>query len=57
LAEIAARIGVPLGVARVLVADLLIAGTVAFAGRTALDHTDAEHSDLLRRVLRGLKKL
>ena len=51
VAEVAARVGVPLGVARVLVGDLAAAGAVA------VHRADGPDLDLMRRVLSGLKRL
>jgi hypothetical protein len=51
VAELAARVGVPLGVARVLVGDLAAAGAVA------VHRADGPDLDLMRRVLSGLKRL
>jgi hypothetical protein len=54
LAEIAAHTRLPLGVARVLVGDLLTAGLVALPGRTF----EGSHSaNVLGQVLRGLRNL
>ena len=54
LAEIAALTHVPLGVARILVADLLAEGLVAIASRTV---TSDHSTDVLSRVLSGLRRL
>jgi hypothetical protein len=54
LAEIAAHTRLPLGVARVLVGDLIAAGFVALASRTV----EGSHSpNVLGRVLNGLRNL
>jgi hypothetical protein len=57
LAEISARMQLPLGVARVLVADMAADGLVAVYEPTSLDGNDAVGTDLLERVLSGLRKL
>jgi hypothetical protein len=58
LAEIAARMQLPLGVARVLVADMATDGLVAVYEPTSLeDETDAVGTELLERVLSGLRRL
>lgn len=58
MAEIAARMQMPLGVARVLVADMAADGLLAVhepAGFT--DGEDAVGTELLERVLSGLRRL
>src|ERR1044072_4293807 len=58
LAEIAARMQLPLGVARVIVADIASDGLVAVYEPTSLDdETDAVGTELLERVLSGLRRL
>ena len=58
LAEIAARMHLPLGVARVIVADMASDGLVAVYEPTSLDdETDAVGTELLERVLSGLRRL
>lgn len=57
LAEISARMQLPLGVARVLVADMAADGLVAIYEPTSLDGNDAVGTDLLERVLSGLRRL
>lgn len=58
LAEIAARMQLPLGVARVLIADMASDGLVAVHEPTILDDTnDAVGTELLERVLSGLRRL
>ena len=57
LAEISARMQLPLGVARVLVADMAADGMVAVYEPTSLDGNDAVGTELLERVLSGLRKL
>jgi len=58
LAEIAARMQLPLGVARVIVADMASDGLVAIYEPTSLDdETDAVGTELLERVLSGLRRL
>lgn len=55
VAEVAARLDVPLGVARVLVGDLAAAGMVTVsAARPADAHTDV---NLLERLLDGIRAL
>lgn len=55
LAEVAARLGVPLGVARVLVGDLTAAGIVSVRPARSTDaHTDVR---LLERLLDGIRSL
>ncbi|MGH9013779.1 MAG: DUF742 domain-containing protein [Acidimicrobiia bacterium] len=55
LAEVAARLGVPLGVARVLVADLTAPGVLAVrASRPPDAHADVK---LLERLLDGIRSL
>lgn len=58
LAEIAARLQLPLGVARVIIADMASDGLVAVYEPTSLDDTDdAVGTELLERVLSGLRRL
>jgi Protein of unknown function (DUF742) len=58
LAEIAARMQLPLGVARVLIADMAADGLVAVYEPTSLEDTnDAVGTELLERVLSGLRRL
>ncbi|BCB80005.1 hypothetical protein GCM10022251_08150 [Phytohabitans flavus] len=58
LAEIAARMQLPLGVARVLIADMAADGLLAVYEPTSLDDTnDAVGTELLERVLSGLRRL
>src|SRR5690606_18424010 len=57
LAEVAALTRLPLGVARVILSDMLSAGLVALAGRIATGERDPGRMELLDRVLRGLRKL
>jgi hypothetical protein len=58
LAEIAARMQLPLGVARVLIADMAADGLVAVYEPTSLeDAPDAVGTELLERVLSGLRRL
>jgi hypothetical protein len=55
LVEIAGRVGVPLGVARVLVGDLTTAGVLAVRAPRPVDaHTDPQ---LLERLLDGIRAL
>ena len=55
VAEIAAHLAVPLGVARVLVADLLDEGLVAVEATLTDDTGDDERRRLIERVLSGLR--
>ena len=57
LAEIAARMHLPLGVARVLIADMAAEGLVAVYEPTSLDENEAVGTELLERVLSGLRRL
>jgi len=57
LAEIAARMQLPLGVARVIIADMAAEGLVAVFEPTSLDENDAVGTELLERVLSGLRRL
>ncbi|HEX6497528.1 MAG TPA: DUF742 domain-containing protein [Micromonosporaceae bacterium] len=57
LAEIAARMQLPLGVARVLVADMAAEGMVAVYEPTSFDTDDSVGTELLERVLSGLRRL
>ena len=57
VAEISARLDLPLGVARVLVGDLVISGYLR-VHRTLNDHSPLdERRELIGRTLRGLKAL
>ncbi|HKD99024.1 MAG TPA: DUF742 domain-containing protein [Micromonosporaceae bacterium] len=59
LAEIAARTQLPLGVARVIIADMAAEGLVAVYEPTSFDgdSTDSVGTELLERVLSGLRRL
>jgi uncharacterized protein DUF742 len=57
LAEISARMQLPLGVARVLVADMASDGMVSIYEPTSIDGNDAVGTELLERVLSGLRRL
>jgi hypothetical protein len=57
LAEISARMQLPLGVARVLVADMAADGLVAIYEPASLEGNDAVGTELLERVLSGLRRL
>lgn len=58
LAEIAARMKLPLGVARVIIADMAADGMVAVYEPTSFDQEDdALGTELLERVLSGLRRL
>lgn len=55
VAEIGAYLAVPLGVAKVLVADLVAEGLVNVEATLAHDADDAERRELIERVLSGLR--
>jgi hypothetical protein len=57
LAEVAARMQIPLGVARVLIADMAADGMVAVYEPTSFESNDAVGTELLERVLSGLRRL
>jgi hypothetical protein len=57
LAEIAARMQLPLGVARVIIADMAADGLVAVYEPTSFEDNDAVGTELLERVLSGLRRL
>jgi hypothetical protein len=57
LAEVAARMQLPLGVARVLIADMAAEGLVAVYEPTSFDGNDSVGTELLERVLSGLRRL
>jgi hypothetical protein len=57
VAEIAARTGVPIGVARVLVADLVESGHVRVMATLQEDSSDSERRELIERVLSGLRQI
>ncbi|HET8642047.1 MAG TPA: DUF742 domain-containing protein [Pseudonocardiaceae bacterium] len=57
LAEIAARMQLPLGVARVLIADMAAEGLVAVYEPTSFEDNDVVGTELLERVLSGLRRL
>jgi hypothetical protein len=57
LAEVAARMQLPLGVARVLIADMAADGLVAIYEPTSFENNDAVGTELLERVLSGLRRL
>jgi hypothetical protein len=57
LAEIAARMQLPLGVARVLIADMASDGLLAIYEPALLNENDAVGTELLERVLSGLRRL
>ncbi len=56
VAEVSARLEIPLGVARVLVADMAEVGLVSIHQRDLSERDDAERA-LLERVLAGLRNL
>ena len=53
VAEVAARLQLPVGVVRVILADLVVSGHVSVQ-RTLADAAFDERRDLLQRTLRGL---
>ncbi|WP_207843534.1 DUF742 domain-containing protein [Williamsia soli] len=57
VAEISARLGLPLGVTRVLVGDLVEAGNLRLSATLDDDATAAERRELIGRTLRGLRAL
>jgi hypothetical protein len=57
LAEVAARMRLPLGVARVLIADMAADGLVAVYEPALLNENEAVGTELLERVLSGLRRL
>ena len=57
LAEITARLSVPIGVARVLVSDLVDAGVLCVRSTLTEDSSVTQRRDLLERVLHGLHTL
>ncbi|MGA7054492.1 MAG: DUF742 domain-containing protein [Mycobacterium sp.] len=57
VAEIAARLDLPLGVARVLIGDLVTAGYVRVHRTLTQRSTRDERHELIGRTLRGLKAL
>jgi hypothetical protein len=57
VAEIAAQLALPLGVARVLIGDLVTQGYVQVHTTLGDSATDDERRDLIGRTLRGLRAL
>jgi hypothetical protein len=57
VAEISARLDVPLGVARVLVGDLVTSGYLQVQTTLTDDSTRDERRELIGRTLRGLRAL
>lgn len=57
VAEISARLNLPLGVARVLVGDLVESGTLRVSATLDDDATADERRELIGRTLRGLRAL
>lgn len=55
LVEVAARLDVPVGVARVVVADLVAAGSLEV--RESTPDTPAAYTELLEKVLDGIRQL
>ena len=57
LIELAALLDVPIGVVRVLVADLRSHGAVTISDPPIIDKSDSGYTDLLQKVLDGIKSL
>jgi hypothetical protein len=57
VAEVAALVAMPIGVVRVLLADLVELGQVRVQTTIQEDSTYAERRDLIERTLRGLRTL
>ena len=57
LIELAALIDIPVGVVRVLVSDLLAHGAVVVSDPPQFDREDSGYTDLLQKVLDGIKSL
>jgi hypothetical protein len=57
VAEIAARLALPLGVARVLIGDLVTQGYLRVDATLGGSSSTAERRDLIGRTLRGLRAL
>ncbi|MDJ0106926.1 DUF742 domain-containing protein, partial [Rhodococcus erythropolis] len=57
IAEIAAHLGVPIGVVRVLVADLVVAGSLEIHATLRSDASRVERRELIERTLSGLRAL
>ncbi|WP_343710232.1 DUF742 domain-containing protein [Mycobacterium sp.] len=57
VAEISARLGLPLGVARVLVGDLVTAGYLRVSATLTDGSTSDERRELIGRTLRALRAL
>ena len=57
VAEVAARLGLPLGVARVLIADLVVAGYVKVAATLGDMMAPSARRELIERTLHGLQAL
>lgn len=57
VAEIAAQLGVPIGVVRVLVADLVVAGLLEIHATLRSDTSSDERRELIERTLSGLRAL
>jgi len=57
VAEIASRLDLPLGVARVLVADLVISGYLRVSSTLDDQSSVEDRRELIGRTLRGLRKL
>jgi hypothetical protein len=56
VAEVAAKLSVPLGVARVIISDMVELGLIS-VHRTFADDDDAANLVLMERVLSGLRRL
>jgi hypothetical protein len=57
VAEVAARLGLPLGVARVLIGDLVAQGYLRMNATLSESATIEERRELIGRTLRGLRAL
>ena len=57
VAEISAKLGVPLGVARVLIGDLVLAGHLRTQTTISETSSSDERRDLIERTLSGLRAL
>lgn len=57
VAEISARLAVPLGVVRVVVGDLIQAGAARVEQTMTEDMSRAQRKDLMERTLRGLRAI
>lgn len=57
VAEVAALLGLPLTLAKILIGDLIADGHLITRSAAALPPTDLSELDLLRTVLDGIRKL